>query len=100
MQVAVEVRVSPQRQALTQTSEQQLQRWYEHSQTQGWPWPEERIFRDDGSRGASLHRPGLDRLREQVSRAVFDRVVMTAPDRLARNSVQHRLLVEEFEQGG
>ena len=77
-----------------------LQRLYEHSQTQGWPWQEECIFRDDGCSGASLHRPGLDRLREQVSRAGFDRVVMTAPDRLARNYVHQMFLVEEFEQGG
>jgi site-specific DNA recombinase len=100
MKVAVYVRVSTQRQALIQTIEQQLQRLYEHSQTQGWTWQEESIFRDDGYSGASLHRPGLDRLREQVSRAVFDRVVMTAPDRLARNYVHQMLLVEEFEQGG
>jgi site-specific DNA recombinase len=100
MKVAMYVRVSTQRQALTQTIEQQLQRLYEHSQAQGWPWQEECIFRDDGYSGASLHRPGLDRLREQVSRAVFDRVVMTAPDRLARNYVHQMLLVEEFEQGG
>jgi site-specific DNA recombinase len=91
MKVAIYVRVSTQRQALTQTIEQQLQRLYEHSQTQGWPWQEEHLFRDDGYSGASLHRPGLDRLREQVSRAVFDRVVMTAPDRLARNYV-HQML--------
>ena len=100
MKVAVYVRVSTQRQALTQTIEQQLQRLYEQSQAQDWPWQEEHIFRDDGYSGASLHRPGLDRLREQVSRAVFDRVVMTAPDRLARNYVHQMLLVEEFEQGG
>lgn len=66
----------------------------------GWPWHEEHIFRDDGYSGASLHRPGLDRLREQVSRAAFDRVVMTAPDRLARNFVHQVLLIEELERGG
>jgi site-specific DNA recombinase len=100
MTVAIYVRVSTQRQALPQTIEPHLQRLYEHSQTQGWPWQEEHIFRDDGYSGASLHRPGLDRLREQVSRAVFDRVIRTAPDRLARNSVHQMLLIEEFEQGG
>jgi hypothetical protein len=86
MKVAVYVRVSTQRQALSQTIEQQLQRLYEQSQAQGWPWQEEGIVRDDGYSGASLHRPGLDRLREQVRCAAFDRVVMTAPDRLARNA--------------
>ena len=48
----------------------------------------------------ALRRPGLDRLREQVGRAVFDRVVITAPDRLARNYVHQMLLMEEFERGG
>jgi site-specific DNA recombinase len=48
----------------------------------------------------ALRRPGLDRLREQVGRAVFDRVVITAPDRLARNYVHQMLLIEEFERGG
>ena len=100
MKVAMYVRVSTYRQALTQTIEQQIQLLSEHSQTQGWPWCEDHIFRDDGYSGASLRRPGLDRLRDQVRCGAFDRVVITAPDRLARNYVHQMLLVEEFEQGG
>lgn len=100
MRVAISVRVSTQRQTLTQTIEQQLQRLYEHSQAQEWPWQEECIFRDDGSSGASLRRPGLDRLRDHVRCGAFDRVMITAPDRLARNYVHQMLLVEEFERGG
>src|SRR5437588_1750824 len=100
MKVAMYVRVSTQRQALTQTIEQQLHLLREHSQIHGWLWQEESIFRDDGYSGASLRRPGLDRLREQVRCANFDRVVITAPDRLARNYVHQMLLVEELEQGG
>lgn len=61
---------------------------------------EEQIFRDDGYSGAKLRRPGLDRLREQGGRAMFDRVVLTAPDRLARNYVHQMLLIEAFERGG
>ena len=37
---------------------------------------------------------------DQVRNAAFDRVVVTAPDRLARNSVHQMLLIEEFEQCG
>jgi len=92
MKVAMYVRVSTQRQALTQTIEQQLHLLREHSQIHGWLWQEESIFRDDGYSGASLRRPGLDRLREQVRCANFDRVVITAPDRLARNYVHQMLL--------
>ncbi|MHB8595771.1 MAG: recombinase family protein [Ktedonobacteraceae bacterium] len=100
MKVAIYVRVSTQRQALTQTIEQQIQILSEYSQAQHWPWQEEFIFRDDGYSGAILRRPGLDRLRDQVRCAAFDRVLITAPDRLARNYVHQMLLVEEFERGG
>src|SRR5947209_8255022 len=87
-------------QALTQTIEQQIQILSEYSHTQQWPWQEEHIFRDDGYSGASLRRPGLDRLRDQIRSARFDRLLITAPDRLARNYVHQMLLVEEFERGG
>ena len=100
MKTAMYVRVSTQRQAQTQTIEQQLHLLREHSQTHGWEWKDEHIFRDDGYSGASLRRPGLDRLRDQVRCAAFDRVLITAPDRLARNYVHQMLLVEEFERGG
>ncbi len=100
MNIAVYVRVSTQRQAQTQTIEQQLDTLRKYHEAQGWPWQEEHIFRDDGYSGAKLRRPGLDRLREQVGRAAFDRVIITAPDRLARNYVHQMLLIEEFERGG
>src|SRR6266700_384276 len=100
MKVAMYVRVSTQRQALTQTIEQQLQILYEYSQAHEWPWQEEFIFRDDGYSGAKLRRPGLDRLRDQIRSATFDRVIITPPDRLARNYVHQMLLVEEFERVG
>src|SRR5262245_6032886 len=56
MRVAVYVRVSTQHQVQTQTIEQQLDRLQEHSQSQGWPWRDEHVFRDDGYSGASLRR--------------------------------------------
>jgi site-specific DNA recombinase len=100
MRVAISVRVSTQRQAQAQTIEQQLEQPRTQSQTHGWQWQEEHIFRDDGYSGASLRRPGLDRLRDQISTAAFDRVLITEPSRLARKSVHQVLLIEEFEPGG
>jgi site-specific DNA recombinase len=100
MNIAVYVRVSTQRQAQTETIEQQINSLREYHEAQGWLWQEEHIFRDDGYSGAKLRRPGLDRLREQVGRATFDRVIITAPDRLARNYVHQVLFIEEFERGG
>jgi site-specific DNA recombinase len=100
MNIAVYVRVSTQRQTQAQIIEQQLDSLQTYHGAQGWSWQEEHIFRDDGYSGAKLRRPGLDRLREQVGRAMFDRVIMTTPDRLARNYVHQMLLIEEFERGG
>lgn len=71
-----------------------------HCQTQGWGWPEQAVFRDEGYSGATLKRPGLDRLRDQVSQASFDVVLLTEPDRLARKYIHQVLLMEEFEKGG
>ncbi len=96
MRIAVYVRVSTQRQAQTQTIEQQLERLRAHSQSQKWELPDENIFRDDGYSGATLNRPGLDRLRDKVKAAEVDRVLITTPDRLARNYVHQMVLLEEL----
>jgi site-specific DNA recombinase len=100
MRVAVYVRVSTQRQAQTQTIEQQLERLRTYIQEQNWTLPDEQIFRDDGYSGSRLNRPGLDRLRDKVRMAELDRVLLTAPDRLARNFVHQMLLLEEMERFG
>ncbi len=84
MRIAMYVRVSTPTQVQAQTIEGQLARLEEHCQNQGWTWTEQSIFRDDGYSGASLSRPGLDRLRGEVASANFDRVLIAAPDRLAR----------------
>jgi site-specific DNA recombinase len=100
MRIAVYVRVSTQRQAQTQTIEQQLERLRTYIKEQNWTLPDEQIFRDDGYSGSRLNRPGLDRLRDQVRSAELDRVLITAPDRLARNFVHQMLLLEEIERFG
>jgi site-specific DNA recombinase len=98
--VAVYARVSTQRQAQANTPEQQLERLRTYVQAQGWNLPPEHVFRDDGYSGATLHRPGLDRLRDAATSARFDRILITAPDRLARNYVHQVLLVEELQRHG
>jgi site-specific DNA recombinase len=100
MPVAVYARVSTQRQAQAQTIEQQLERLRAHCDAQSWTLRDTYVFRDDGYSGASLHRPGLDRLREAAAAGEVDRVLLTAPDRLARNYVHQTLLLEELEQVG
>jgi len=100
MRVAIYARVSTQRQAQAQTIEQQLERLMIYTEQQGWELLQENIFRDDGISGASLNRPGLDRLRDRVVAREIDCIVITAPDRLARNYVHQVLLLEEWEKCG
>ena len=98
MRIAMYARVSTQRQTQMQTIEQQVERLQAHFHQQAWEWQEELVFRDDGYSGASLKRPGLDRLRDQASQSLFDRVLITAPDRLARKYVHQMLLILMFRQ--
>ena len=100
MRIAIYARVSTQCQAQTQTIDQQIDRLRAHIEAQGWQLPEGNVFRDDGYSGASLKRPGLDRLRDRAAMASFDRVLVTDPDRLARNYVHQVLLLEEIQRHG
>ena len=100
MRVAIYVRVSTQNQVQDQTIEQQLERLKAYVQEQKWGLAEENIFRDDGHSRAKLSRPGLDRLRDKAAARELDCILLTAPDRLARNYVHQMVLLEEFEQHG
>jgi site-specific DNA recombinase len=100
MRAAIYVRVSTLRQVQTQTIEQQIERLSEHSKSQGWVLEPENIYRDNGRSGAKLNRPGLDSLRDQAALGDFDIVLVTTPDRLARNYVHQVLVIEDLEKRG
>jgi site-specific DNA recombinase len=100
MRVAIYARVSTQHQTQTQTIEQQLERLRAYVKQQGWELLQENIYRDDGISGANLNRPGLDQLRDRVGARDIDCIVITEPDRLARNYVHQMLLLEEWEKYG
>ena len=80
--------------------EQQIERLRSHLAAQGEALQAEDIFRDESYSGATLNRPGLDRLRDQIKAARITRVVIVSPDRLARNYVHQLVLLEEFAQAG
>ena len=99
--VAFYVRVSTECQQQAQTIEQQLTALHAYVAAQdAWEVADEHIFRDGGYSGAKLDRPALDALRDQAARAAFDRVLVTAPDRLARNYVHQMVLLEELARHG
>jgi site-specific DNA recombinase len=100
MRAGIYARVSSKRQAQDHTIDQQLASSRSYIQKQGWELSEEHIYRDDGYSGASLSRPGLDRVRDAVALADVEVVVMTAPDRLARKYLHQVLLIEELESHG
>jgi site-specific DNA recombinase len=100
MRVAIYARVSTQCQAQAQTIEQQLEWLTAYVSQHGYELPEENLFRDDGFSGALPNRSGLDRLRDRVTAGEIGCVVVTAPDRLARNYVHQMLLFGELERYG
>lgn len=103
MRVALYARVSTSHQVEHQTIEQQVERLIAHVRAHanaGWHLDPAHVFRDDGYSGAALGRPGLDRLRDAVKAREVDRVLVTAPDRLARNYVHQMVLLEEWARAG
>src|SRR5215217_2090650 len=100
MRIGIYARVSTQRQVQADGLTQQLDRLHAHALRQGWTVQAEHVFRDDGYSGASLKRPGLERLRDRVALCELDRVLITAPDRLARNYMHQVLLLEEITATG
>jgi site-specific DNA recombinase len=100
MRVAVYARVSTSHQVQLQTIDQQLDRLHTYVKTQGWTLAIDHIYRDDGYSGATLTRPGLDRLRDAARNHELDRIILTTPDRLARNYVQQMVLLDELTRAG
>ena len=100
MRVAVYARVSTTRQAQAQGIEQQLDRLRAAATERGWELDDQHVYRDDGYSGARIGRPGLDRLRDHAALAELDMVLVTAPDRLARNYVHQVLLIDELAARG
>jgi site-specific DNA recombinase len=100
IQVAVYTRVSTLNQVQAQTIDQQLQRLRAHIETQGWQLLDKHIFRDDGYSGATLNRPGLDKLRDAIRWGEITHLLITDPDRLARKYVHQMILLEEFARFG
>ncbi len=101
MEIALYTRVSTSRQQQTQTIEQQLDRLRAKvAMEPNWHLAEDHVYRDDGYSGASLNRPGLDRLRDHAALGALEVVLITAPDRLARKYVHQVLLIDEMQGRG
>lgn len=100
MRTAIYARVSTVTHSQQHTLEEQINRLRASLLSRGEAVAEEHIFRDEGRSGATLNRPALDRLRDRLRLSDYDRVLVTSPDRLARNYVHQMVLLEEFERAG
>lgn len=99
-QVAIYARVSSEQQAEAHTIASQVAALQERVAADGLPLSTAMHFLDEGSSGATLVRPALERLRDVVAAGTVDRLYVHSPDRLARNYAYQVLLVEEFRRAG
>jgi site-specific DNA recombinase len=92
-------RVSTDEQARTGYSlAQQLEALRGYAERQGYEVLEE--VSDPGQSGASLERPGMDRVRDLVAAGGVSVVLAQDRDRFAREPAYHYLLRREFEEQG
>src|SRR5918994_1458038 len=92
-------RVSTEEQARSGYSlAQQLEALREHAASEGYEVLEE--VKDPGQSGASLERPGMDRVRDLVREGGVAMVLAQDRDRFAREPAYHYLLRREFEEYG
>lgn len=96
--VALYCRVSTEAQEKDQTIQSQLARLREHSKKHEYEIFKE--YLDDGFSGDLLARPALDRLRDDAEARRFDRVLVLAPDRLARKFIYGEVIADELKKSG
>jgi len=97
---AIYARVSSDQQKEQKTIASQTALLLEHAQVQSLTVPAEWVFEDEGYSGATLSRPGLERLRDLAAEGQIEVVLVYAPDRLSRQYAYQVLLLEEFSRHG
>ena len=98
--VAAYARVSSDKQEKEQTIDSQIDALRRAAEERGWTLPPDLVCTDDGRSGATLARPGLDRLRDLVAEGSCAAVLVCSPDRLARNYAYQVLVVDELKRAG
>ena len=97
--VVLYARVSTERQASGGYSlAQQMEALREHAVREGYEVLEEVV--DRGHSGATLRRPGMDRVRHLVATSGVSAVLAQDHDRIARETTHHLLLQREFDERG
>jgi DNA invertase Pin-like site-specific DNA recombinase len=71
-------------------------RLIDFAREQGYSVPDDWVIEDEGFSGASLLRPGLERLRDLAAEGHIQAVLIHSPDRLSRKYAYQVLLTEEL----
>jgi len=100
LSIALYARVSSEQQAEAGTIDSQIAALQERIVQDGYQVSKDLVFVDEGYSGASLIRPALERLRDEVARNSIDRLYVLSPDRLSRKYAYQVVLVEEFRKAG
>jgi site-specific DNA recombinase len=95
---AIYARVSTERQEEQKTIDSQIHELREACKKDGVEIAKE--YTDDGFSGTLLARPGLDQLRDDVSKGLFSAVYILSPDRLARRYLYQAIVIEELKKKG
>jgi site-specific DNA recombinase len=97
---AIYARVSSDKQREENTIASQTAAVIDFARNRGYRVPKDWIFEDEGYSGASLVRPGLERVRDLAGEGQIHAVLVYAPDRLSRKYAYQILLIEEFARHG
>ncbi len=97
-QVAIYARVSTQKQENEKTIESQLAEIREVCKKDGVKIAKEYI--DNGWSGETLARPGLDQLRDDASKGLFEAIYFWREDRLARDHIDQGIVERELMKRG
>ena len=97
---AIYARVSSDQQKEDKTIASQTAALVAFASSQGYSVPAEWIFEDEGFSGATLVRPGLERVRDLVAEGQIQAVLVLSPDRLSRKYAYQVLLTEEWLRQG
>jgi site-specific DNA recombinase len=97
---AIYARVSSDKQREEHTIASQTVALIEFAKTRGYQVPDAWVFEDEGFSGASLVRPGLERIRDLAAEGQIQAVLVYGPDRLSRKYAYQVLLIEELTRHG
>jgi len=97
---AIYARVSSEQQKEEKTIASQTAALMDFARQENYQVPDEWIFEDEGFSGASLIRPGLERIRDLAAEGQIQAVLALSPDRLSRKYAYQVLLTEELVRHG